>query len=114
MKKNQIIEELKVYREIYNDINLDELTNLEIETLFRNHCERFSEEIEMGSGNLVRSIEVVEVDMVESLTNQLQGGVRHGAKDGAAGYINQDTLHQNVSSESAFESDFYRTAVISL
>lgn len=49
MKKNQIIEELKVYREIYNDINLDELTNLEIETLFRNHCERFSEEIEMGS-----------------------------------------------------------------
>ena len=72
------------------------------------------EEIEMGSGNLVRSIEVVEVDMVERLTNQLQGGVRHGAKDGAAGYINQDTLHQNVSSESAFESDFYRTAVISL
>lgn len=48
MKKTQIIEELKVYREIYNDINLDELSDLEIENLFQKHCERFSEEVEMG------------------------------------------------------------------
>ena len=67
------------------------------------------EEIEMGSGNLVESIEVVEMGIVENLTNQpnrgerpvIQGGVHRGDKDGVAEYINQDTPHQNVSSESA-------------
>ena len=65
----------------------------------------------MENGDLLVGMEVMEEmgsgGMVESLTNQptrgkrptIQGGVRHGDKDGVAVHTNRQTNRQNVSSE---------------